>query len=701
MDARSEPATSRVWRPGWLPLPSHSVRGASSGAFFIIAAMPRARAADRPALLPPLLPAPVRSVRHPGVFVLQADAPIVLPPSGDGCDDATATRLRDAVAAACAIELAIAGHRRAEDLGPRIELAIDPTVSVETQPALREQAYRIDVDPARARVIGAGAAGLRYGVETLIQLIDARGRIPCCRIDDAPGLALRGLMLDVSRGKVPTEQSLGELIDLCAVLRLNVLMLYTEHTFRFRRHPEIGLEAGSLDAATMRRLDARARARFVDLVPCLQSLGHMEHILKLPAYRQLAETDMGWTIAPAAEGTCGLLADLYDEYLPNFSSRLFNANCDEPWDLGRGRSAALSEELGPGGLYLSHVRRIRDLAARNGKRTLIWGDVVHAHPERIAEIDRDLVLLDWWYEAEFDFDRVAVFARNGIDFMVCPGTSTWNSLFPRIDNSLANISGWADAGRRHGALGLLNTDWGDFGHYNLQGGSLFAYAWGAQEAWSGPAEAAHFDRAFSRVLFGDPGGAVARLYRALGAIHDPGFTMFNGSALQFLFFDDVERGYFVDATRPAKCRATLARLEALRPKIATRLERSAIGRRSLRELLYACEASSFAVRKADAARELLAWRRGELALGAAARRKLSTRLAALADEQTDLGRRLRELWLARARPSNLAFTLGRVRSSARSLRRGAKRLLQNRPGRAPARSEFSHKGAIEAMRATF
>ena len=55
-------------------------------------------------------------------------------------------------------------------------------------------------------------------------------------------------------------------------------------------------------------------------------------------------------------------------------------------------------------------------------------------------------------------------------------------------NALTNISGYADAGRRHGAQGLLVTDWGDFGHYNLQGNSWFGYAWAAQQAWSGAAE---------------------------------------------------------------------------------------------------------------------------------------------------------------------------------------------------------------------
>ena len=293
----------------------------------------------------------------------------------------------------------------------------------------------------------------------------------------------------------------------------------------------------------------------------------MEHILKLPRYRALAETNQGWTIAPTHPQTLPLLRDLYQEYLPLFRSKWFNANCDEPWDLGRGQSRKRSEALGPGGLYLEHVRRIQQLAARQGKRTMIWGDVVHAHPERIPELDRKLVLLDWWYEADFDFNRVRVFKRNGIDFMVCPGTSSWNSLFPRVANSLANISGWAAAGRRHGALGLINTDWGDHGHYNLQGNSLLAYAWAGQEAWSGTSTRPEFDRAFSRLFFGDASGEVARIYRALGGLHDPGFRVFNGSALQYIFFDSVDTAYFIAPCRVARLETLVRLLKALRPRI--------------------------------------------------------------------------------------------------------------------------------------
>ena len=628
-------------------------------------------------------------MRRAGSFRLRDGLPIVLG-SESGDDEArSAFALRDALRAGSGLELDVETHARSGDLGPRIELTCGDEEGGE--------AHHLTVTPERVQLAGAGPAGLRYAVETLIQLVDARRAVPACEVEDSPRFPRRGVMLDVSRGKVPTLETLRELVDLCLRLKLNVLMLYVEHVFRFRRHPAIGADASPLTAADLRELDAYAAERHVELVPSLQSLGHMDHVLALPEYEHLAEGPRKWTLSPADPGTYALLADLFDEYLPNFRSRLFNANCDEPFDLGSGRSKARHEELGPGGVYLEHVRRVRDLAGAHGKRTLIWGDVVHAHPERVPEIDRDLVLLDWWYEAECEYDRVERFREAGLEFWVCPGTSSWNCLFPRVGNSLENIRGWAEAGRRHGASGLLVTDWGDFGHYNLQGGSWLAYAWAAEQAWGGHADARGFDRAFSRVVFGDRSGRTARLFRELGAVHDAGYRVANGSVLQFLFFDSLDEAFFVQGVKSAALTRSLARLERLKERLARAqgdFRREAL---THREMVWAAEASHFAARKALAALPLLAWRRGSAALDARARRRLAGELSRLAGEQVGLGRELQGLWLARSRPSNFELTRRRLDRSVRSLRAAARSLERGRPKPLPA--EHPGYGMMDVYRA--
>src|SRR5690606_38823117 len=258
--------------------------------------MGRGRGSDEETL-PPLLPRPRRAERRPGRLVLRDGLPIVLEPGSDDRDFATACALRDAVAAAAGVRLRVETHLRSDDLGPRIALRREADAG---------ESYRLRVDPDLAELCAAGPAGLRYATETLVQLLDARGALPACVVDDAPDFPYRGVMLDVSRGKVPTEAQLRALVDLCARLKLNVLMLYVEHTFRSRRHPAIGADADGLEAETLRALDAYAAERGVELVPNLQSLGHMEHVLKLPAYAELAETDARWTrcCAISTRSTC-------------------------------------------------------------------------------------------------------------------------------------------------------------------------------------------------------------------------------------------------------------------------------------------------------------------------------------------------------------------------------------------------------------
>jgi hypothetical protein len=633
---------------------------------------------------PPILPRPRRFEPRPGRLRLRNGLPITLAPFSTDADFATAVVLRDALLETLGVHLPIETHARSGDLGPAIELHRSGDGG---------DAYRIEIDADGALVEADGPPGLRYAVETLRQLVAGRA-LPACAIDDAPDFAKRGIMLDVSRGKVPTLETLCALVDLCVRLKLNVLMLYVEHTFAFRRHPKIGAGASPLDAEALRALDTYAAAQHVELVPNLQSLGHMERLLSLREYAPLAETDARWTLACAEPGTYRLLADLYDEFLPNFRSPLFCADCDEPWDLGRGKSKALADALGPGGLLLDHVKKLDEMARAHRKQLMIWADFVHNHPERIAEFGKDVVFLDWWYEAEHDFDKVRRFAEHGLAFWVCPGTSSWNCLFPRMENALVNIARWADAGRRHGAGGLLVTDWGDFGHYNLQGNSWLAYAWAAQQAWSGDESPARFDRAFTRVLFGDASGEAARLYRELGAVHDAGFAIFNGSALQFLFFDDVDLAYFARGAKPAAVRRSLAKLERIRHKLAASAHRFGADALTHAELVYATDASIHALRKALAALDYVGWRDRPERLGAPARRKLARTMDDLAKEARALAERLAEVWLARSHSSEIETTARRIDRAVASLRRAARALAANRPPAAPPPHEGFKPGVV-------
>ena len=102
-------------------------------------------------------------------------------------------------------------------------------------------------------------------------------------------------MVDISRDKVPTMDSLKALIDRLASLKVNQVQLYSEHTFAYRDHGVVHAKASPLDADEITELDAYCRARHVELVPNQNCLGHMNRWLAHEQYRQLAIEPDGFT----------------------------------------------------------------------------------------------------------------------------------------------------------------------------------------------------------------------------------------------------------------------------------------------------------------------------------------------------------------------------------------------------------------------
>ena len=338
----------------------------------------------------------------------------------------------------------------------------------------------------------------------------------------------RGFMLDISRDKVPTMPTLRMIVDLLARNHYNQLQLYTEHTFAYAEHRRVWEHSSPMTAQEIRELDACCRARGIELVPNQNSFGHLERWLVFPEYNDLAELPRGgaplpWggtkkfptTLAPSNPGSLRFVAGLFDELLPNFSSRLLNIGCDETFDLlGKGgRSAADVAARGEGRVYLDFVKKVMALARERGKRPMFWGDVILRHPELVPEIPRDAIALDWGYEGNHPFqEETKRFKEAGVEFYVCPGTSSWNSLCGRVENMRENLAAAEKAGRESGASGYLVTDWGDGGHWQPLAASLPGLILGGAFAASGPS-AAHMnlEDALDSAMGVPLGGTLLRL----------------------------------------------------------------------------------------------------------------------------------------------------------------------------------------------
>ena len=374
--------------------------------------------------------------------------------------------------------------------------------------------YRLSIHAKGVSLIGRTPAGCFYGLQTLEQLIDSpTGELPCCTISDWPDFATRGLLHDVTRGKVPTLATLKQMIDRLAALKVNQFQLYLEHSFVFSFDPEICSADEGLTPDEVRDLDAYCRHRFIDLVPAVANLGHMGRILAMPRYRHLAEIAptldwerMSWpqrlrgcTLDAANPDAWALVERMWTDILAAFSSPVVNICGDEPWDLGEGKNKERCARAGKADLYMGHLRRLQDYCSRKGRVTQFWGDVVRNYPHLLNRLRSEGTILHWGYDDRSDYAGTATFVRSGLPTVVCPGTSGWKRTLNAINLAERNIRTFSADGLRMGAVGLLNTDWGDHGHFNTLAASWHGMAFGACCAWRADhTSGVEFDRLFTR-----------------------------------------------------------------------------------------------------------------------------------------------------------------------------------------------------------
>jgi len=375
--------------------------------------------------------------------------------------------------------------------------------------------------------------GIYYGMMTLQQILDqVQTTVPNLMITDEPDFECRGVMLDISRCKVPSMATLFQLIDQFSRMKLNQLQLYTEHTFPFVNHSLVWENASPITAREILAIQAYCNSRFIELVPNLNSFGHFERWLRYPEYHHLAECPAGFTHPVSGQHkefgstlkpnrqSLTLLRELFDEYLPLFDSNYFNVGGDEPWELGQGWSKNKCKKSGSTNVYIDFMSDIKKLVDSRGRQMMFWSDIVLKQPDSLKRLSRDLIALNWGYEADHPFKKECEqVAAQKIPFYVCPGTSSWNSLTGRLRNVEGNLASAARHGKKFGAKGYLITDWGDHGHHQYLPISYPGFLIGACQAWnSAGSKNMNVALGLDIIFLKDPSGSAAEVLLKLGRV---------------------------------------------------------------------------------------------------------------------------------------------------------------------------------------
>lgn len=420
---------------------------------------------------------------------------------------------------------------------------------------LEEEAYQLLITKERVEIIGGSSKAVAYGVQTLVQIIvNKKVKLPALTIFDKPHFKNRGFYHDITRGEVPTLDTLKEIVDLCAMYKMNQLQLYIEHSFAFKEFTEIWSDVDPITAEEILILDEYCRERHIELVPSMSTFGHLYRILQSKSYSHLCElgdvTDKAYsfidrqlhhTLDVTNKESIAFVESMLKQYIPLFTSAQFNICADETFDLGKGKSKDLVAEHGVGKVYVDFVNQVVDIVKGHGKTVMMWGDILAKHPEFISELPEDVILLHWDYSRKPQEDRVKLFHNSGRPYYMCSGVWGWNHLAPALRLAHSNILHMVQYGVQYGAIGILNTNWGDFGHINFLSGSIPGLIHGAAYSWNPEADLTleALNEKISRTHYQDDQG---QLLERLTELSDAQLLTF-GSLVRYL-----ERGDALDQT---------------------------------------------------------------------------------------------------------------------------------------------------------
>ena len=450
-----------------------------------------AQSPDEPSALK-ILPAPKEVHRLEGEFLVKPSTTILI---GETEDRGAAELLQEEVRDRTGIKVPIArtagapkpaGHivlARFSDLAQHSYLS-----SERVTPAtdLGSQGYVLRVSSSGIIVAASTAQGVFYGVQTLRQLLHAKGKslqAPALLVRDWPSMEWRGIQDDISRGPIPTLDYMKSQIRTLAEYKINLFALYMEHVFDYQTQPLVAPKEAALTPAEIRELVDYAQRYYITVLPEQQAFGHLHHVLKYEKYSDLAETPHGHVLTPTNPGTYDFIRQIYGEVVPLFPGPFFHIGSDETFELGQGQTKALAAQEGLGRVYIDHLQKVFAIMQPYHKELMFWGDIALKYPELLSMLPKDMIAVPWDYDPKPSYEDLITPYRNaGLRVVVAPGVNNWNQLWPDFDSAFVNIRNFVRDGQKHQAMGTLNTMWNDDGE-TLCGMDWPAIVFGAAASW--------------------------------------------------------------------------------------------------------------------------------------------------------------------------------------------------------------------------
>ncbi len=255
------------------------------------------------------------------------------------------------------------------------------TLEISTNSDIPEspEGYRLEIKDEQVTIQGRSEAGLFYGCQTLLQLLDdARDQninIPPCRITDYPDIAYRAIHIDLKH-HLDAGHYYYEMIDRLARIKINAIIVEFEDKLRYRKAKAVGA-SDAISVEEFAAISRYAHERNIEISPLVQGLGHASFILKNSEYKGLRDNPASdWSFDALNPKTYELQFSLYEDAIAATPyGKYLHVGGDEVGNLGQSKLSKKSG-LTPIQLQMKWLNKVSEFARLHHRIPIFWDDML-------------------------------------------------------------------------------------------------------------------------------------------------------------------------------------------------------------------------------------------------------------------------------------------------------------------------------------
>ena len=287
-----------------------------------------------------------------------------------------------------------------------------------------------------------------------------------------------GVMIDMSRNAVMSIPSLKRYLPLLKKMGYNTVFLYTEDTYEVDGEPYFGYMRGRYSKAEMKELDTFATSIGIEVIPCIQTLAHLNGTLR---WGQIP-VDCDDILLADDPRTYELIEHMFATLSECFATRKLHVGMDEAHMLGRGKHLDKFGFEKSSSVIKRHLEKVCEIAKKFDYEVMLWSDMFfrswtpngNYYVKEVCDLPKDVVdsvpesvIPVYWdyyhmHESEYDvmFDMHRQLSKKT---WFAGGVWTWSGFMPHNEFGINTMKPAIKSCLKNKCKNIFFTMWGDDG----------------------------------------------------------------------------------------------------------------------------------------------------------------------------------------------------------------------------------------------